>query len=108
MRVSITDPSPRTIVARDREPPSVQDPAADAAASPFARMLRDLGGEIDAGEAKMRGAVQAMHSGVDLGPASLIAVQIGVYRYSEAVDLVSRVVDRTISGIKTVVQGGGQ
>ena len=36
---------------------------------------------------------------------ALIALQAGVYRYSEAVDLASRLVENATSALKTVIQG---
>jgi hypothetical protein len=73
--------------------------------SPFARVLRGLGREIDRGEQTMRRAIGSGSGGVDLGPAALLALQAGVYRYSEAVDLAAKLVDRASSGVKTVLQG---
>jgi hypothetical protein len=73
--------------------------------SPFARVLHGLGGQIQSGETLMRAAVASAH---DLGPAELIALQAGVYRYSEAIDLASRLIDHATSSVKTVIQGGGQ
>jgi hypothetical protein len=70
--------------------------------------LGDLGREIDSEEGAVRRTVQSMRAGADLGPARLIALQVCVYRYGEAIDLVSRVVDRATSGVKTIVQGSGQ
>jgi hypothetical protein len=75
--------------------------------SPFAQLLHGLGREINQGEATMRGAVTAAGS-AHLSAAELIGLQASVYRYSEAIDLASRLVDRTTSGVKTVIQGGGQ
>jgi hypothetical protein len=80
-------------------------PVAATERSPFATLLHGLGTQINQGEAMMRGAVSAAH---DLGPAELIALQAGVYRYSEAIDLASRLVDHAATSLKTVVQGGGQ
>lgn len=71
--------------------------------SPFARILRGLGQEVDHGEKIVRRAVDG--GGKDLGPAELLALQAGVYRYSEAVDLSAKLVDRATSGVKTVLQG---
>lgn len=51
----------------------------------------------------MRRAIEG--GGKDLGPAELLALQAGVYRYSEAVDLSAKLVDRATSGVKTVLQG---
>ncbi|AKV00841.1 hypothetical protein AKJ09_07504 [Labilithrix luteola] len=66
-------------------------------------MVRGLGKEVDQGERMVRKAVGS--GGQDLGPAELIALQAGVYRYSEAVDLAAKLVDRASSGVKTVIQG---
>jgi hypothetical protein len=86
------------------KPPSEPARAPDApeGPSPFARILHGLGHEVDRGEALMRRAVSG---GADLGPGELIALQAGVYRYSEAVDLSAKLIDRATSGVKTVVQG---
>ncbi|MBX3188367.1 MAG: hypothetical protein KF819_15220 [Labilithrix sp.] len=78
-------------------PPAPVEPGA------FARILRGLGREIDRGEKLVGRAVSG--GGSDLGPDGLIALQAGVYRYSEAVDLSAKLVDRATSGVKTVLQG---
>ena len=71
--------------------------------SPFARVLHGLGHELDRGERMVRRAIGG--AGRDLGPGELLALQAGVYRYSEAVDLSAKLVDRATSGVKTVLQG---
>lgn len=71
--------------------------------SPFERLLRGLGTEIDRGERAVRSATRG--GGADLAPSELLALQAGVYRYSEAVDLAAKLVDRGTSGVKTVLQG---
>ena len=73
-------------------------------ASPFGQLVRALGREVQRGESNMQSALQSSRSGASLGPAELIALQAGVYRYSEALDLVSRLVDHATSGLKTIVQ----
>jgi hypothetical protein len=85
-----------------RDEPRVA-PAEGDPPSPFARILRGLGQEVDHGEKVVRRAVEG--GGKDLGPADLLALQAGVYRYSEAVDLSAKLVDRATSGVKTVLQG---
>jgi hypothetical protein len=60
---------------------------------------------VQAGEAVMRGALGAGRVGATLEPGELIALQAGVYRYSEAVDLAAKLIDHATSGLKTVVQG---
>jgi hypothetical protein len=96
-------PSSTASAAVPRAPAAV--PSAPGEPSAFATLLHGLGHEINGGERMMRGAVSAAH---DLGPSELIALQAGVYRYSEAIDLASRLVDHAGSSVKTVIQGGGQ
>jgi hypothetical protein len=74
----------------------------------FAEVLHGLGREIDRGEKTLRVAMESMQPGSDFAPARLLALQAGVYRYSEAIDLASRLVDRAVGGVKTIMQGGGQ
>lgn len=76
-----------------------------APAEDFARLLVGMGHEIERGEALVGQALAASRAGHPFAPAELIALQAGVYRYAEAVDLASRLVDRSTSGIKTVLQG---
>jgi hypothetical protein len=87
----------------------MSNPAATAkespSSSPFAELLRGMGREVSRGEAVMRGALGATRAGGTLDAAELIALQAGVYRYSEAVDLASKLIDHATSGLKTVVQG---
>ena len=71
--------------------------------SAFARILNGLGREVDRGEKVVRRAIDG--GGKDLGPGELLALQAGVYRYSEAVDLSAKLIDRATSGVKTVIQG---
>ena len=77
----------------------------DEAPSAFGRILRGLGREIDRGEALVGRAIHAVGAGGELGPSQLLALQAGVYRYSEAVDLSAKLVDRATNGVKTVIQG---
>ena len=72
--------------------------------SPFAQLVRGLGHEVQSSETLVHQAIASARGG-ELGPAQLIALQAGVYRYSEAVDLASRLVDHATSALKTVVQG---
>jgi hypothetical protein len=98
-------PEPR--LASVATEPAAPRPSALVSAEPsvFASVLRGLGQEVQRGEALVRAAIGAAQGGRDVGPAELIALQAGVYRYGEAVDLASRLIDRTTSGVKTVVQG---
>ena len=67
----------------------------------FGKALEGIGGAVDRGEALIARAAHGNLGGLDSG--QLIALQAGIYRYSEAVDLVAKVVDRTSNAVKTVV-----
>ncbi len=86
------------------ELPLAATPVAKAAAEPegaFSKAMRGLGREIDVGEAQVASASQ-LHN-YDTG--TLIALQAGIYRYTEAVDLASKIVDRATNALRTVLQG---
>lgn len=86
-------------------PPRPPAPASHAEQpSPFGRLVRGLGAEVQRGETLVHHAIDSASSG-DLDPAQLIALQAGVYRYAEALDLASRLVDHATTGLKTVIQG---
>lgn len=78
-------------------------PARPQVESSFARALRGLAREIDVGERQIASASQLR----SYDTASLIALQAGIYRYTEAVDLASKIVDRATNAARTVLQGGG-
>jgi len=111
MRISTSDPAVTSPLGSSEGTlhPDGTGEAAGAGRSPFATLLRGLGRELDQGERAMRAAVGASTSdhGAGLAPAQLIALQVKVYRYSEAFDVASRLVDRAASGVKTVLQGSG-
>ena len=74
--------------------------------SAFQRVVDGLGKEINSGERMMRSALGA--GGRDMQPSELLALQAGVYRYGEAVDLASKLIDKASNGVKTIISGGGQ
>lgn len=67
----------------------------------FSRALKGLGRAVDGGEALVGSASRGNLGSLDSG--QLIALQAGIYRYSEAVDLVGKLVDRASNAVKTVV-----
>ena len=69
----------------------------------FGKLLRGLGRELDRGEALAERAIHGGASG-EACPRALIALQAGIYRYSEAVDLVTKLVDRGTQAVKTTLQ----
>jgi len=75
-----------------------------AGPTPFARLLDGLGRELESGEAL---AERAIHAGAGSGgmtPEALLALQAGIYRYSEEVDLVTKLVDRGTQAVKATLQ----
>ena len=94
--------SRRSIPAAEKAPKKVEPARDPDEPSPFARVLAGLGREVDRGEGLVN---KAVHGGKELGNVELLALQAGVYRYSEAVDLTAKLVDRATSGVKTVIQG---
>lgn len=87
-------------------PGAATGPAPDArrpeGPSAFARVLRGLASNIERGE----GVAERVAKGQEVAsdPASLLALQAGMYRYVEAVDLASKLVDRATGAVKTVLQ----
>lgn len=83
--------------------PVIPERRPERSGEPFSRLMTSIGHEMDRGESLTRAAIAG--GGRDFGPSELIALQAGVYRYSEAVDLAAKLVDRATSGVKTVIQG---
>jgi hypothetical protein len=65
--------------------------------------MQGLGKHIEQGERAVRTARSGYAS---LDAAELIALQAGIYRYGEAVELAAKLVDRATSAVRTVLQGG--
>jgi hypothetical protein len=85
------EPAPREALAKGSPPGGPS----------FAEALRGLGSAVDRGEGLIG---RASRGGLgDLDSGQLIALQAGIYRYSEAVDLVAKLVDRTSNAVRTVV-----
>ena len=109
MRISSREGAPQGPIAATPSPPGGASPsAATGDGATFAHVLSSLGREIDRGEGAIRAAESSLGGGTHDGAARLIALQVGVYRYSEIVDIASRLVDRTSGSVKTVLSGGSQ
>ncbi len=70
--------------------------------SAFAQMVSSLASRIDRGERDLSRAT-TMQGSAD--PQRLLALQAGMYRYVEAVDLATKLIDRGVSAVKTTLQG---
>jgi hypothetical protein len=87
----------------DHLPTERASESAPESPSTFERLLRGLGRNVETGERIVAGAASGYAS---LDPAELIALQAGIYRYSEAIDLTAKLVDRATSAVRTVLSGG--
>ncbi len=85
------------------EPQKPRDPRDEP--SPFARLVRGFAREADRGEATVRSVLDPARQAVPLGAPALLALQAGIYRYGETMDLAARLVDKASTAVKTVVQG---
>ena len=72
--------------------------------SPFARALAALGHEAERGEATVKRTLAGASAGGSLDPAQLLALQAGIYRYSQVIDLASKLVDHASTDVRTVIQ----
>jgi hypothetical protein len=70
----------------------------------FARVLSSLGQELDQGGGFVRRITQGGVARLDA--AQLIAIQAGVYRYAEAVELMAKFVDKATNAVRTTLQAG--
>jgi hypothetical protein len=77
---------------------------AGSATHPFLQLLRGLGQELDRGENIAAKAIRGAGGHASLSPETLIALQAGIYRYSEALDLVTKLVDRGTQAVRTTRQ----
>jgi hypothetical protein len=91
--------------ARELSPPATATTAHGSTVSPFVQVMRSLGHEAERGEAAVRDVLRASRTGQTFGPTELLALQAGIYRYGETVDLAAKLVDKAGTDVKTVLQG---
>ena len=95
---SLPDPEPL-----DRGQAGSEPGLAAPGGGEFVQVLKAIGAEIDRGERLLSGVVAGRTS---LDPAELIALQAGIYRWGEAVDLAAKLVDRAGSAVRVTLQNG--
>ena len=84
-------------------PPPEPRPGGRPGGESFAAVMARLGQRIDQGQ---RDVDRAARGGpVSNDPGAMIALQAQVYRYVEAVDLASKLIDRVTGAVKTTLQG---
>jgi len=79
--------------------------AARAEPAPFAKLVGALGHEAERGEAMVRGVLRGAAGGREISSSELLALQAGIYRYGETVDLATKLVDKAGTDVRTVLQG---
>jgi hypothetical protein len=101
-----------------REFPSVTSVATAKSTSPmqvstrsiqsqsFAQVMGSIGERLDRGEAGLQRALSPC-AGTSADPAELIALQARIYRYTETLELCTRVIDRGTQAIRTTLQQSG-
>jgi len=97
--------APPTAPARATPAPTREAAHGAGEPSPFAALVHGFAREADRGEATMRGVLGPARGSLPMDTRSLLALQAGIYRYGETMDLAARLVDKASSGVKTVVQG---
>jgi hypothetical protein len=105
MRVSrSTEVVPPYFPEPEAQAPAAGQPSDPEGPSAFGTLLRGLGRELDRGEAIAERAIRGGGASGGMSPEALLALQAGIYRYSEAVDLVTKLVDRATQAVKTTLQ----
>ena len=103
MRITRSSESP-PVLATEARAPSASVGLRPPSGPSFSEVLEKLGGALDRSEAQTSHAVRGASSGAELSPGGLIALQANIYRYVEAVDLATKLVDRATSAVKTTLQ----
>jgi hypothetical protein len=81
-------------------PPTPRAPSPSAAAGPLARFVESSVARLGAGEARVDALLEAAARGKTFTAAELIAMQATVFRYSQAVEVLSRGADRLVGAMK--------
>lgn len=96
--------SPALAASAERSGAPTSPTAQPAGPSRFQEVLERVSSQADAGERLVDRALQQRGA---VEPHQLLALQAGIYRYGEVVDLASKLADRASQAVKTTLQGGG-
>lgn len=104
MKVDPKSPAPanESLLPRAPDPPSGPNPSGPNPSGSFHEVLHRLASEVDQGERVVRTALRG--NPYDDSSRGMIALQAGVYRYVEAVELCTKLVDRTTGAVRTTLQ----
>ncbi len=98
MKVDHQSPAPPNEASLPRAP----DPPSPNPAGSFHQVLHRLASEVDRGERVVNTALRG--NPYDDSTRGMIALQAGVYRYVEAVELCTKLVDRSTNAVRTTLQ----
>ncbi len=76
----------------------------DEAPSPALEAIGDAVRSIGRGERFVDGAIARARRGKDLEPGQLLALQAGVYRYTQELELAAKLVDKATGAVKQTLQ----
>jgi hypothetical protein len=100
-------------VALNKVNPAGQEPATAKGAqnvtakpetSKTSNMLSHVVGELEKGQVNMDKLIQAGASGKNFSNAELLSLQAGMYKYTQELDLTSKVVEKATSGLKDTLK----
>jgi len=72
--------------------------------APIPERLRELARSISSGERAVDRVIAQAAAGKDFSTPELIAIQARVYRYTQELELVSKLVDKACAGVKQTLQ----
>jgi hypothetical protein len=73
-------------------------------ANKVGNMLSHVVGELEKGQVNMDKLIQAGASGKTFSNAELLSLQAGMYKYTQELDLTSKVVEKATSGLKDTLK----
>ncbi|MCA9670113.1 MAG: hypothetical protein KC503_31170 [Myxococcales bacterium] len=98
-RFSLDAPQPRPA---DVATPATPSPSPSASPSAPSRVLRALS-ELEHERAKLDRVIARATRGGTFSPAQLLALQAQIYRLSQDMEITSRVLDRSVGALKSVL-----
>jgi len=95
-------PAPRAVVDPSRGPRFAEVLRGEP--TPAREAFREAVRDISRGERMVNGLVAAARRGKTFSNEELIAVQAGVYRYTQELELAGKLVDKATSAVKQTLQ----
>lgn len=93
----------RTIERNSLEPVNVQMNNLESNVNHADKILQNIFHNLDSGHKKIESLLKLSLSGVKLNQQELLTLQMRVYRFTQEVELISKLVEKGTSGIKQVV-----